>query len=252
MRVLALFIVIVIVATTFQQLSYCRPVNSDNLLKFEIDTPILKTKYNPTLIFEEGIIVEHKDAKLDAAIIGKKMEISLVFPEIEGLIHETEITSFEIDALGNHKYPVPGVYYLLVGVRLVIDTYIEATVESNELNMYEPQVVEWHKSGNKTIVIEPDYNKSNGDIQEFSIKDIRYNMEFTLETALGVSFASLGLFDIASYSYSFSSMPTCVQGSLNVVTWWSHNWAIGLGAIVIVASISIWIVLNIFVVRRKE
>lgn len=189
---------------------------SSKNVSFNLDFSYVTATFSPNVNVKEGSVEPGKSTTVEISISGGKMTISLDVPNVG-------TASMQVDPLGEKSYPVPGLYYdyLLVklGLTLTAKGVIEGQLSVDGKGSIDKTSLTWGTPGTQRFSLSASSEAKEGDPLTVSLTNIKYTLYIGVK-AEGEVLGTHKEFTLISYRKlgSVSGSPSTVSGTYRVGT----------------------------------
>jgi len=183
-------------------------------VSFVLDFTHVIATYTPSISVSDGSVEPGKSTTVGISLSGKSMSISL---EVSGV----GTASMDIDPLTEKSYPVPGLYYDYMLVKLGLTLTTKGTVEGQlrvEGNgTLDKTSIAWTGSGTQSATLNTTSEAKEGQSIEVSVQDIKYTLYIGVKAEGDVlgQHVEITLIDYGRLG-SISGSPSSVNGTYKV------------------------------------
>lgn len=183
-------------------------------VSFDLDFTYVTATYTPSISVSDGGVEPGKSTTVGTSLSGKTMTISLDVPGVG-------TASMDIDPLTEKSYPVPGLYYDYMLVKLGLTLTTKGTVEGQlrvEGNgTLDKTSITWSSPGTHSITLNTTSEAKEGQIIDVSLRNIKYTLYISVKAegeVLG-QHAEITLIDYVRLG-SIVGSPSSVSGTYRV------------------------------------
>jgi hypothetical protein len=183
-------------------------------VSFDLGFSYVRTTFSAAINVQDGSVEPGKSTTVEVSAIADTATISLVVPNLG-------TASVQIDPLGENSYPIPGLYYdyLLVklGVTLTTKGVIEGQLGVVGKGSVDKSSLEWGTSGTQNFYLNATPEATQGESIGVSLDQIMYTLNIGVKAegeVLG-NHKEISLIDYQRLG-SIPGTPSTVSGTYNV------------------------------------